>query len=64
MSSTVDVIKKFIENDKKSTLFLIEAVNGKKVSGYTEYENDDEIICTETKRRMLKNTVIVGHLCR
>jgi hypothetical protein len=43
-SSSVDVIKKFIENDKKSTLFLIEAVNGKKVSGYTEYENEDEII--------------------
>jgi len=43
-SSSVDVIKNFLGNDKSSTLFLIEAVNGKKVSGYTEYENEDEII--------------------
>jgi hypothetical protein len=43
-SSSVDVIKNFLGNNKSSTLFLIEAVNGKKVSGYTEYENEDEII--------------------
>ncbi|CAF4863716.1 unnamed protein product, partial [Rotaria sp. Silwood2] len=43
-SSSVDVIKTFLGNNKNSTLFLIEAVNGKRVSGYTEYENEDEII--------------------
>ena len=43
-SSSVDVIKNFLGNNKNSTLFLIEAINGKKVSGYTEYENEDEII--------------------
>ncbi|CAF3797695.1 unnamed protein product [Rotaria sp. Silwood1] len=43
-SSSVNVIKNFLSNDKNSTLFLIEAVNGKKISGYTEYENEDEII--------------------
>jgi hypothetical protein len=43
-SSSVDVIKDFLGNNKTSTLFLIEAVNGKKVSGYTEDENEDEII--------------------
>jgi len=43
-SSSVNVIKKFLGNNKKSTLFLIEAINGKKISGYTEYENENEII--------------------
>ena len=40
-SFSVNVIKKFLQNKKDSTLFLIEAVNGKKVSGYTQYENED-----------------------
>src|SRR5277367_3443019 len=43
-SSSVNVIKSFIGNEKNSTLFLIEAINGKKISGYTEYENENEII--------------------
>jgi len=43
-SSSVNVIKNFLGNNKNSTLFLIEAMNGKKVSGYTEYENEDEVI--------------------
>ena len=43
-SSSVNVIKDFLGDGKKSTLFLVEAVNGKKISGYTEYENEDEII--------------------
>jgi hypothetical protein len=43
-SSSVNVIKDFLGNKKSSTLFLIEAVNGKKVSGYTEYESEDEVI--------------------
>ncbi|CAF3852080.1 unnamed protein product [Adineta steineri] len=43
-SSSANVIKNFLENDKNSTLFVIEGINGKKISGYTEYENEDEII--------------------
>jgi hypothetical protein len=43
-TSSVDVIKNFIGNNKNSTLFLIEAIYGKKISGYTEFENEDEII--------------------
>ncbi|CAM4815094.1 unnamed protein product [Rotaria magnacalcarata] len=43
-SSSVNVIKNFIGKEKNSTLFLIEAVNGKKVSGYTEFENEEEIV--------------------
>jgi hypothetical protein len=43
-SSLVNVIKDFLGNGKNSTLFLIEAMNGKKVSGYTEYEKENEVI--------------------
>ncbi|CAF4319927.1 unnamed protein product [Rotaria sp. Silwood2] len=43
-SSSVDVIKNFLGSSKHSTLFLIEAIYGKKISRYTEYENEDEII--------------------
>ncbi|CAF3311263.1 unnamed protein product [Rotaria socialis] len=38
------VIKNFLDKSQNSTLFLIEAINGKKVSGYTAYENEDEVI--------------------
>ncbi|CAF3228216.1 unnamed protein product, partial [Rotaria sp. Silwood2] len=43
-SSSVNIIKSFLSDDKESTLFLIEAVNGKNISGYTQYENENEII--------------------
>ncbi|CAF1292469.1 unnamed protein product [Adineta steineri] len=43
-SSSVNVIKGFLGNEKNSTTLLIEALNGKKVSGYTKYESEDEII--------------------
>ncbi|CAF4016255.1 unnamed protein product [Adineta steineri] len=43
-SSSVNIIKGFLGNKKNSTIFLIEALNGKKVSGYTQYESEDEII--------------------
>jgi hypothetical protein len=57
-SSSVDVIKAFLENNKKSTLFLIEAKNGKAISGYTEYENENEIILTiGTQLRVKSNSL-------
>jgi len=43
-SSSVNVVETFLLNKNNATLFLIEVVNGKKVSGYTEYENEDEVI--------------------
>jgi len=43
-SLSVNIIKDFLGNDKNSTLFLIEAINGRKVSGYTEFETEDEVI--------------------
>ncbi|CAF0747044.1 unnamed protein product [Adineta steineri] len=42
--SSVNVIKGFLGNEKNSTTLLIEALNGKKVSGYTKYESEDAII--------------------
>jgi hypothetical protein len=43
-SSSVNVIKNFLGTETKSTLFLIQAVHGKSVSGYTAYPNEDEVI--------------------
>ena len=43
-SSSVNVIKDFLRTEQHSTLFLIEALNGVKISGYTEYENENEVI--------------------
>ncbi|CAF1560505.1 unnamed protein product [Adineta steineri] len=43
-SSSVDVIKQFLGKRQTFTLFMIEALNAKKVSGYTAYEDEDEVI--------------------
>ncbi|CAF4212217.1 unnamed protein product, partial [Adineta steineri] len=43
-SSKVSVIKGFLGNKKNSTTFLIEVLNGIKVSGHTEHESEHEII--------------------
>ncbi|CAF1045611.1 unnamed protein product [Rotaria sp. Silwood1] len=43
-SSSVNIIERFLGDDKNATLFLIEAINGKKISGYTEHESEDEVI--------------------
>ncbi|CAF3058195.1 unnamed protein product [Rotaria sp. Silwood2] len=54
-SSSVSVIKGFLNNKKDSTLFMIEAVNGKKVSGYTEFETEDEVILQMGSRFRVKS---------
>jgi hypothetical protein len=41
-SSSVDVIKNFLGSN--STLFLIEVVNGKKITGYTNFSTENEVI--------------------
>ena len=43
-SLSLSVIKNFLGNSAQSTLFLIEALNGKKISGYTDIESEDEVI--------------------
>jgi hypothetical protein len=43
-SSEVDVVESFLGKNKKSTLFMIEARNGKNLEGYTHYPNENEIL--------------------
>ena len=53
-STSVNVIRSFLRLD--STLFLIEAVNGKDFSGYTNYHNESEVIlCPGTCLRVLSD---------
>ncbi|UJR24492.1 hypothetical protein I4U23_005867 [Adineta vaga] len=57
-SSSVNVIKHFLGDNQKSTMFLIEALKGKKVSGYTEYENEDEIILSMGTQFRVKSNAL------
>ena len=51
-STSVNIIKDFL--GPNSTLFLIEAANGKDVSGYTNYPNENEVIlCPGTRLRVV-----------
>ncbi|CAF1391410.1 unnamed protein product [Adineta steineri] len=43
-SSSVNIIENFLRYNEKTTMFLIEAVNGKKISGYTAFKNEDEVV--------------------
>ncbi|CAF0807339.1 unnamed protein product [Adineta steineri] len=43
-STSVDVISSFISKSSSSTLFHIECLNGKSVSSYTCYPNENEVI--------------------
>ncbi|CAF3782729.1 unnamed protein product [Adineta steineri] len=43
-STSIDVISSFISKSSSSTLFNIECLNGKSVSSYTCYPNEDEVI--------------------
>ncbi|CAF1192806.1 unnamed protein product [Didymodactylos carnosus] len=43
-SLSMDVIKDFLSRDTISTLFLIQAVNGKNITGYTNYPNENEVL--------------------
>ena len=53
-STMVGVIKDFLSPD--STLFLIEAVNGKDIRGYTNFSDENEVIlCPGTRLRVVSN---------
>ncbi|CAF3407368.1 unnamed protein product [Rotaria socialis] len=43
-STSADVVKAFLKPNEESTLFMIEAVNGRNISGYTMYPDEQEII--------------------
>ncbi|CAF1234337.1 unnamed protein product [Rotaria sp. Silwood1] len=57
-SSSVKIIESFIGNNKNATFFLIEAVKGKNISGYTEYKNEDEIILRMGSQFRVKSDVL------
>ena len=55
-SSSVHVIKDFL--DVNSTLFLIEAANGKDVASFTNYPNEDEVVLGPgTRLRVVGSTL-------
>jgi len=55
-SSSIHVIKNYLDNN--STLLLIEAINGKDVSGFTNYPHEDEVILGPgTRLRVVGNAV-------
>ncbi|CAF1301990.1 unnamed protein product, partial [Rotaria sordida] len=57
-SSSVNVIESFLGNGKNATLFSIETINGKRISGYTEHEYEDEVILRMgTEFRVKANTL-------
>lgn len=43
-TSSVKVIENFLGSNSGSTLFLIEAINGKDISAYTQYPAEDEVM--------------------
>lgn len=57
-SSSVNVIEQFLGTENSGTMFLIESINGKKVSGYTEYEDEDEVILRMGTQFRVKSTLI------
>ncbi|CAF0733536.1 unnamed protein product [Rotaria sordida] len=53
-STSVNIIKHFLGSN--STLFLIEAVNGKDISVYTNYPSENEVIlCPGTRLRVVSD---------
>ncbi|CAF1424652.1 unnamed protein product [Rotaria sp. Silwood1] len=54
-SVSVDVVKAFLKPNEESTLFMIEAVNGKNVAGYTMYPNEFEVILEIGTRLRVKS---------
>jgi hypothetical protein len=43
-SSSINVVQSFLRPDGRNTLFVIEAINGKDIAGYTIYPKEKEVI--------------------
>ena len=43
-STSAEVVKAFLKPNQEATLFMIEAVNGKNIAGYTMYPDEHEVI--------------------
>ncbi|CAF1292226.1 unnamed protein product [Rotaria sp. Silwood1] len=68
-STTLNVIKELLGNYTNATLFMIEAVNGRNISGYTKYSGETEVLLgpgtrlsVESDDLKLNNGLKVVHL--
>ncbi|CAF3783817.1 unnamed protein product [Adineta steineri] len=62
-SSVVKVVEDFLDSDDDSTLFMIEATNGKDLTGYTNFPNEEEVLLKMgTKLRIKSNAMKHGKL--
>ncbi|CAF1081813.1 unnamed protein product [Rotaria sp. Silwood1] len=43
-ATTLNIIKEFLGNDTNATFFMIEAVTGRNLSGYTKYPGENEVL--------------------
>ncbi|CAF4038557.1 unnamed protein product, partial [Rotaria sordida] len=43
-STSADVVKAFLKPNQEATLFMVEAINGKNIAGYTMYPDEHEVI--------------------
>ncbi|CAF3987256.1 unnamed protein product [Rotaria sordida] len=54
-STTLNIIKDFLDNDTNATFFMIKAVNGRNLSGYTKYPDEEEVLLGPGTRLSVKN---------
>ncbi|CAF3089362.1 unnamed protein product, partial [Rotaria sp. Silwood2] len=54
-STSADVVKAFLKSNQEATLFMIEAVNGKDLTGYTMYPDEHEVILGVGTQLRVKN---------
>ncbi|CAF1048578.1 unnamed protein product [Adineta steineri] len=57
-SSVVKVVEDFLSSNDDSTLFMIEAANGKKLTGYTTYPNEKEVLLKMGTKLHVKSNVM------
>jgi len=62
-STLIEVVKDFLDPNQESTLFMIDAVNGKNISDYSNYSDEKEVILAMgTKLRVIEMGFKYGNL--
>ncbi|CAF4918290.1 unnamed protein product [Rotaria sp. Silwood1] len=54
-STSADVVKAFLKPNQEATLFMIEAINGRDLGGYTMFPNENEVILGVGTELRVKN---------
>ncbi|CAF1344469.1 unnamed protein product [Rotaria sordida] len=54
-STTLNIIKDLLDNDTNATLFMIEAMTGRNLSGYTKYPDENEVLLGPGTRLNVEN---------